>query len=89
MLLFLWLLIMKKKIVEVTWQDPAIDPGWIEKDDHHEELPDFKTYGILIRRSPHVVLAGAYDPSSKTYCDRSKFPKGCIKSIKVIAVVDL
>lgn len=73
------------KVVEVTWKDPTIDAGWQDDDDHDAELPDMKSYGILVSNTKRqVCIAGSYDKSQKAYADRSKFPKGCVKSVKVI-----
>lgn len=79
---------LKKKLVEVTWQDPTIDAGWVD-DDHHTPLTKLKSYGILIRNTPHIVIAGSYDSVQKKYADRTKFPKGCVESIRVIEVLSL
>ena len=80
---------MKKKIVEITWRDPTIEPGWTE-DDHAKLLPYIKSYGILISKTTkQVVIGGSYGASDGKYADRTKFPAGCVENIRVIETVDL
>lgn len=79
---------MKKKLVEISWQDPTIDAGWVE-DDHDTKLPLMKSYGLLISKTKtQVSIGGTYDAREKKYADRTKFPSGCIVAIRVIEVID-
>ena len=72
------------KIVEVIWKDPTIDSGW-QDEDHHNTLPDIKSYGILIYNTKkQVCIAGTYDPDQQKYADRTRFPKGCVSKVRVI-----
>lgn len=72
------------KIVEVNWNDPTVDAGW-QDDDHDLPLTVLRSYGILVSDTEkQVCIAGSYDPEEKKYADRSRFPKGCVLSIRVI-----
>ena len=82
----------KKKIVEISWRDPAIMEGWEDLDlhPHDKELPVFYSFGILVSKTKEqVVIAGGYAPEDGHYCDRSIFPVGCVKSVRVIEEVKL
>jgi len=81
---------MRKWIVEISWRDPTTDAGWVDEDNHTKKLPILKSYGILIAiTKTQVIIAGSYDPDQKKYGDRSKFPKGCVESIRNIERVKL
>jgi hypothetical protein len=83
---------MKKKLVEVVWQDPTTFAGWVDDEDMNKPLHHMRTYGILIRRKPEVVVAGTVNSDEKKsgrYADVSKFPLGCIVSINEIATIEV
>ncbi len=79
---------MRRRIVEVTWLDPTIDAGWHE-DDPDKPLRELKTYGILVRKGKQITIAGSYDPEHKRWADVTRFPKGCVISIRVIETVNM
>ena len=82
----------KHKIVEISWRDPSIWEGWVDPivDPHDKELPLFKSYGILVEKDKNqIVIAGGYVPEDGHYCDRSIFPVGCVKNLRVIEEVKL
>ena len=76
------------EIVEVLWRDPTIEAGWVE-DDHEDELPILRSYGILVSRGPKlIVIAGSYDATERKYGDRTKFPTGCVNNVRTIEVIE-
>lgn len=82
-------LLVKKKLIEITWRDIVEEAGWVDDKDH-EEIHILKTYGLLISKTKNTVtIANTYDPELKMWGGRNKFPRGCISNIRVVEIVDL
>jgi len=82
---------VRKKIVEVVWQDPTITAGWVADGDLDQPLHLMHSYGVLIRKKPEVVIAGTLNSEEKKdrYADVTKFPLGCIVEINEISTIEV
>jgi len=78
---------LRKKVIEVTWQDIECAAGWHEED--HKPLPILKSVGLLVRKGDPLTIASTYDKENKRWADVNKFPKGCVLGIREIEVIEV
>ena len=51
-------------------------------------MPLLKAYVLLVTKNKEVVtLATCYDHETKKWSDTMDFPRGCVKSIRIVEVV--
>jgi len=80
---------MKRKLVCITWLDADGESGWSVYDPNEKPVL-VKTYGLLVDKNKNfVVHADSYCHSSKMWSGLGRIPIGMIKSIKVIATVEI
>lgn len=76
---------MKIKLVEIVWRDIQTHAGWHDGGKH---IPDLKAYGLLVNKDKDTItLASCYDPDTKKWADPMDYPKGCVKSLRIIETI--
>ena len=80
---------MKKKLVCIEWIDADGESGWSAYDPE-AKLTTIKSFGILVNKTDdHIAHADSYCHESKMWSGLGRIPTGMIKSVKLIAWVDL
>ena len=73
---------MKRKLVEVTWQDSAFYKGWHPKG-QHVAPSSCRTTGYLVEKTGrHVVVAMNSEDDDGGYGEAMAIPRSCISAIR-------
>lgn len=75
----------KLPLVEVEWEDTTSKSGWEDTKDADLEFATIHNVGWQLQRTKKYILLVTQRDSTYGGCaDRTKIPRGCIKSIRRI-----
>ena len=80
------------KVVRIDWIDScASDLNWVFVEEFNKVEPiKITTYGVLFQETDDAItVAQNYGHNPEQVCSLMTIPRGCIKSIKEIDVVNL
>ena len=75
----------KLPLVEIEWVDATSDRRWAPEEKAEVEPAIIKNVGWQLKRTKrYILMTSQRDLSNKECSDRTRIPRGCIKTIRKI-----